>query len=208
MTAICGNGHDLEPGQSRCLACGARMKMQWMKEGAVGPVKPQPESSRTSANQNIDAVRFGASSSEATITPSQMESMAGAAHLRGRADAGDTAAMRELAELLIGVAAQATREGKVETAAECAAASHVWLVQAADLGDPIAMTTVGVVLLGNGNRESGIDWLTKATRLGESTALQRLVQTLGMEGMLNWLEQELPRRNPEARKLMDQIRGE
>lgn len=32
--AICENGHPLEGGQSRCAACGARIKMQWMDRPA------------------------------------------------------------------------------------------------------------------------------------------------------------------------------
>jgi len=34
-TPVCENGHDLTPGEPNCTTCGARPKMQWMKQGGA-----------------------------------------------------------------------------------------------------------------------------------------------------------------------------
>ncbi|MGH8894796.1 MAG: hypothetical protein ACRDWY_16065 [Actinomycetes bacterium] len=49
--AICENGHALSSGQSRCEECGARIRMQWMKD--EDPGKSFPRSSQAPAPATV-----------------------------------------------------------------------------------------------------------------------------------------------------------
>ena len=71
---------------------------------------------------------------------------------------------------------------------------------------PRAPFFLGVVHHDQGDTDIAVHWLSKATELGDSYALDLLTVALGRDGFLDWMQEAVAKRNPAARAFLAKVR--